>query len=149
MDEDINCNCYIHMTFHGRKCFIFVIDNSCEEALHHMWLTNCQACQEFPVTVCHMRWGEPVMALEMWALIWNIYWDNIYIFVICLWFCGTVSYWYMISISGPVFYLWLSKVWAKERRRYICNVFSYWLRPWSAIDRKQAQDIIKHIWYSQ
>ena len=37
------------------------------------------------------------------------------------------------EISGTVFYLWLSKVSANERRRYICNVFSHWLRPCSTI----------------
>ena len=38
--------------------------------------------------------------------------------------------------AGPVFYLWRSKILANERRRYICNVFSHWLRPCSVIDRK-------------
>ena len=42
------------------------------------------------------------------------------------------------NCSEPVFYLWLSKVSANKRRRYICNVFSNWLRPCSAVDRKQA-----------
>ena len=37
-----------------------------------------------------------------------------------------------------IFYLWQSTVWANERRRYICNVFSHWLRLCSAIDRKWA-----------
>ena len=35
-------------------------------------------------------------------------------------------------------YLWLSKVSTNERRHNICNVFSYWHRPYSAIARKQA-----------
>ena len=35
-------------------------------------------------------------------------------------------------------WLWLSRVWANERRHYICNVFSYWLKPYSTIDRKPA-----------
>ena len=35
---------------------------------------------------------------------------------------------------GPVFYLWLSKVSANERRHYICNVFSHWPKPCSTID---------------
>ena len=33
----------------------------------------------------------------------------------------------------------MSKVLANERRCYICNIFSHWLRPWSVIDRKQTQ----------
>ena len=32
----------------------------------------------------------------------------------------------------------LSKVSANERRCYICNVFSHWLRPCSVVDRRQA-----------
>ena len=40
------------------------------------------------------------------------------------------------EISGPVFYLWLNKVSANERRRYIYNVFSHWLRPCSTIYNK-------------
>ena len=39
--------------------------------------------------------------------------------------------------SGCHCYLWLSKALANERRCYICNVFSHWLIPCSAIDRKQ------------
>ena len=37
------------------------------------------------------------------------------------------------------FYLRPSKVLANGRRRYLYNVFSHWLRPWSAIDSKCAQ----------
>ena len=37
--------------------------------------------------------------------------------------------------SDPVFYLWPSKVSANEKRRYICNVLSHWLKPSSAMDR--------------
>ena len=33
------------------------------------------------------------------------------------------------NIMGSIFYLWLIKVLAKERRRYICNVSSHWLKP--------------------
>ena len=33
-------------------------------------------------------------------------------------------------------YLWLSTVSANERRRYICNVFSQWLRLCSGTDGK-------------
>ena len=39
---------------------------------------------------------------------------------------------------GPIVYLWLNKVSANERKLFICNVFSHWLRFCSAIDRKQA-----------
>ena len=39
---------------------------------------------------------------------------------------------------GPIYYLSLNKVSANERRPYICNVFSDWLRPCSAIDRAHA-----------
>ena len=39
---------------------------------------------------------------------------------------------------GLVFYLWLSKVSVNERRHYICNVFSHWLRHFSAIGRQRA-----------
>ena len=38
-----------------------------------------------------------------------------------------------------MFYTWLSKVSANEKRRYICDVFSHWLGPCSAIDRKCAR----------
>ena len=41
-----------------------------------------------------------------------------------------------------VFYLWLSKVSANDRRRYICNVSSHWLRHWSAVDREWAQGLV-------
>ena len=37
-----------------------------------------------------------------------------------------------------VFCLWLSKVLANESRRYLRNVFSHWLRPYSTIDRKRT-----------
>ena len=30
---------------------------------------------------------------------------------------------------GPIFYLWPSMVLANKRRHYLCNIFSYWLRP--------------------
>ena len=50
---------------------------------------------------------------------------------------SSTQHWEDHSWSGPIFYLWLSKVLANERRRYLCNVFSHWLRPCSAIDRKQ------------
>ena len=50
---------------------------------------------------------------------------------------NSTQHWEDHSWSGPIFYLWLSKVLANERRRYLCNVFSHWLRPCSAIDRKQ------------
>ena len=40
---------------------------------------------------------------------------------------------------GPVFFLWSVKELANERISYICNVFSYWLRPCSIIDRKRVQ----------
>ena len=43
------------------------------------------------------------------------------------------------AFLSPVFYIWLSKVSAKERRRYICNVFSHWLRPCSVIDRNRTR----------
>ena len=33
------------------------------------------------------------------------------------------------TVLGLVFYLWLWKVLANERRYYICNIFSHWLRP--------------------
>ena len=36
---------------------------------------------------------------------------------------------------GPIFNLWLSKVWANGRRHYIYNIFSHWLRPCWAINR--------------
>ena len=41
--------------------------------------------------------------------------------------------------ADAFFYLWLTKVSANERIRYICNVFSNWLRPLSAINRKRTQ----------
>ena len=41
-----------------------------------------------------------------------------------------------------VFYWRLSKISSNERRRCICNVFSHWLRPYSAIDRKKNQDLL-------
>ena len=41
----------------------------------------------------------------------------------------------LYASSGPIFYLWQSKVSANERRRYICNVFFQWLRPCSTINK--------------
>ena len=38
---------------------------------------------------------------------------------------------------GCSFYLWLSKVSTNERRCYLCNIFSHWLRLCSAIDKIQ------------
>ena len=47
---------------------------------------------------------------------------------------------------GPFsIYTW-ANVLANERRRYICDVFSNWLRPCSAIDRKRALHWDRHIW---
>ena len=43
--------------------------------------------------------------------------------------------------AGLAYYLWLNKVSANERRHYICNAFSHWLRPGSVIERKQALTI--------
>ena len=40
-------------------------------------------------------------------------------------------------LSGSVFSQWLNKVSANERIRYICNVFSHWLRPCPAIHRRK------------
>ena len=40
--------------------------------------------------------------------------------------------------TGPVFYLWLLKVPANGRSRYLLNTFSRWLRPCSKIDRKRV-----------
>ena len=39
-----------------------------------------------------------------------------------------------LTWSWPMGDLWDSKASANERRRYICNVFTHWLRPCSAID---------------
>ena len=49
--------------------------------------------------------------------------------------------WGILSICTR-FYLWLSKVSANEKSPYICDVFSYYLRPCSAIyvDRKRTLD---------
>ena len=47
-------------------------------------------------------------------------------------------------ISGAFFYLWPNMVSANERRLYICKVSSHWVRPCSAIGRKQAQDDVVH-----
>ena len=48
---------------------------------------------------------------------------------------------FWVQDSGPIFYLWLSKVLANERRCYKCNIFSHWLRPCSAIYREQALNL--------
>ena len=48
------------------------------------------------------------------------------------------------NTSGPVFYLWLIRVLTDERRCHICDMFSHWLRPCSAIDRQQAQILKQH-----
>ena len=42
----------------------------------------------------------------------------------------------ILRFTEPIFYLWLYKVSAKERRRCICNVFSHWQGPCSAIHNK-------------
>ena len=41
-------------------------------------------------------------------------------------------------IHGNVFHLRLHKVSANERRRYICNALSHWMRPYPTINRKCA-----------
>ena len=55
--------------------------------------------------------------------------------------CSSKSGWVFISMWNNVPFsicvTWLSKVSASERRRYICNVFSHWLRSCSAIDKKR------------
>ena len=52
---------------------------------------------------------------------------------------------------ATVLYLSLSKVLANERRRYMCNVFSHWLRPCLVIHRNcpQAPELQKtvHAWH--
>ena len=66
----------------------------------------------------------------------------------------TVSYWYRettgptleSSIPSRVHFLCfaldhVTKISANERRRYRCNVFSHWLRPWSH-DLRQDIEII-------
>ena len=40
--------------------------------------------------------------------------------------------------SRFVFYLWQNRISANQKRCYMCKDFSHWLRPCSAIDRKQA-----------
>ena len=48
------------------------------------------------------------------------------------------EYTLILNKAASVLYLSLSMASANERRRYICNVFSHWLRPCSFIDRKRA-----------
>ena len=48
--------------------------------------------------------------------------------------------WIFMRQLGPVFYLGLSMVSANERRRYVCSVFSHWLRCCSTIDRELKHD---------
>ena len=66
------------------------------------------------------------------------------------WTCTSWVQWW--ARSGLVFYPWLSEVSANERRRYLCNVFSLWLRPCSATDRKWTLVLHKYktaIWNPQ
>ena len=49
---------------------------------------------------------------------------------------------YKIAPRTRAHYVWLSKVAANERKRYIFNVFSHWLRTCSAIDKQCAQIIV-------
>ena len=58
-----------------------------------------------------VAWSAPSHYLKQW---WNI------------------INWTSIGIN-------FSEISASEKRRYICNIFSHWLRPCSAIDRKPAQ----------
>ena len=44
---------------------------------------------------------------------------------------------WQFSCLRLIFYLRLSKISSDETRRCICNVFSHWLRPYSAIDIKK------------
>ena len=44
-----------------------------------------------------------------------------------------------LANRSSVFYLWLNKVQANERRCYATNVFSHWLRPYSTKERKWIQ----------
>ena len=43
-------------------------------------------------------------------------------------------YWCQTTTKGPVLYIWLTEVPANGIKCYICNVFSHWLKPYSAID---------------
>ena len=52
---------------------------------------------------------------------------------------------FVVTLSRLVFFLRLSKVSANERRRYICNVFSHWLRPGSATERKRTPFLPIHM----
>ena len=52
--------------------------------------------------------------------------------------------WYRYSEGrkpGPVFNLWMGKILTNEIRRYMCNVYSQWLRPCSAINRKPGEEM--------
>ena len=40
--------------------------------------------------------------------------------------------------TSPIFHLWPSKFLTNERRRYICNAFSHWLRTCSTTEGKQT-----------
>ena len=51
----------------------------------------------------------------------------------------------MMGQMPSVFYLWLSKFSANERRRYIWNVFSHGLRPFSFTKRKWALNLSKQM----
>ena len=56
--------------------------------------------------------------------------------VICYCDCPTL---YNFQSDEPIFYLWLRKVLANEEWCYICNIFSHWIWPCLAVDRKWAQ----------
>ena len=77
------------------------------------------------------------------ALYWTaIYWESMV--SVPAWFTIQLKHHQTSSVgNGAVFYLWLSKVFAIERRRYVCNVFSHWLTPCTATNRNRALDINK------
>ena len=99
-----------------------------------LWLKSCEKknCENFYLN----------------SLIWSQFWPDWCLIShvrATLFFFYMIFYYELITVREmvpkPVFNLWQRTVSATKGTRYIRNLFSHWLRPCSAIDRKGAQVI--------
>ena len=64
------------------------------------------------------------MGSSMWKRFFDIKWETTNVKSRKIRLAGSGN----VLLAAPVFYSWLSEFSANKRRRYICNVFSNWLR---------------------
>ena len=122
-----NCVCQVHS----------LTANTCRPSFPHLILVTCNyVCQGHSLTANICRPPKVLFYLitvscvfgSCFLIQWRMFSNPM----------GEVVLYFPACIFLVLFFhLWLSLVWANERRHYICNVFSHWLWSWSAIDRKQ------------